>query len=188
MEIIPTITMKKRKILNQESEKKDIFDQIKEDALLYILDLDGIEKDKPNLCTYQRLSGSHELWVDFGPRNIGDVVDTTMAGATDVTLRKNLCPELTLLEIREIMDNKIYADESYRNEPSLYDFDGFVNFNSKKDLGSSFKQEYFLKSMLSKIKMYTYETDIKNLTYWKNYGIDGLLVDFSNYKEFKNAL
>ena len=87
MEIIPLIRMEKRKILD-DALSDNVLEQIDEEQIIYILDMDGIEKDKPNLCIYQRLSKSHDLRIDNGPRNLGDVVDATMAGATDITLRK----------------------------------------------------------------------------------------------------
>ena len=42
--------------------------------------------------------------------------------------------------------------------------------------------------MISKLEVYSYEPDIKNFTYWKSFGIKGLLVDMNKIKEFKNAL
>ena len=81
MELIPLIKLKKRKVIGfNKSDLKDILKDIKDDEKIYILDFDGIERDKPNFCTFQRISGSYELWVDFGPRNLGDVVDAVMYG------------------------------------------------------------------------------------------------------------
>ena len=57
MEIIPLIRMEKRKILD-DALSDNVLEQIDEEQIIYILDMDGIEKDKPNLCTYQRLSKS----------------------------------------------------------------------------------------------------------------------------------
>ena len=86
------IYIKSRKIrIGRNSDSMSLKDFLKlteDKKKIYIFDMDGLEKDKPNLCTYQRLSSFVELWVDNGPRNIGDVVDSTMAGATDITLRK----------------------------------------------------------------------------------------------------
>ena len=52
MKIIPLIRMEKRKILD-DALSDNVLEQIEEEQIIYILDMDGIEKDKPNLCTYQ---------------------------------------------------------------------------------------------------------------------------------------
>jgi len=192
MDLIPLIHMKNREIHLERTKNpvtpKEFLKQIEEEKKIYILDLDGIEKDKPNLCTYQRLSGSHDLWVDFGPRNLGDVVDATMAGATDITLRKNLCPQLYVSEIKEITENKIYANIDFNEDLSIQDADGFVNFYSRQEIESSFKYGSLLKGMTPKNKIYSYETDLENLTYWKYFGVVGIFADLDKIKEFKNAI
>lgn len=192
MDLIPLIYMKKRKIHVEKTQSpitlKEFLKQVEGEKKIYIFDLDGIEKDKPNLCTYQRLSGSHELWVDNGPRNLGDIVDATMAGATDITLRKNLCPQLYVSEIKEIAENKIYENIDFVEELSFGDADGLVNFNSREEIERNFKHSDFLKRRGLKNKIYSYETDLKNRTYWERFGVEGLLVDLNKLKEFKNAI
>ena len=192
MDLIPLIYMKKRKIHVEKTQSsitlKEFLKQVEGEKKIYIFDLDGIEKDKPNLCTYQRLSGSHELWVDNGPRNLGDIVDATMAGATDITLRKNLCPQLYVSKIKEITENKIYENIDFVEELSFGDADGLVNFNSREEIERNFKHSDFLKRRGLKNKIYSYETDLKNRTYWERFGVEGLLVDLNKLKEFKNAI
>ena len=192
MDLIPLIYMKKRKIHVEKTQSsitlKEFLKQVEGEKKIYIFDLDGIEKDKPNLCTYQRLSGSQELWVDNGPRNLGDIVDATMAGATDITLRKNLCAQLYVSEIKEITENKIYENIDFDEELSFGDADGLVNFNSREEIERNFKHSDFLKKRGLKNKIYSYETDLENRAYWERFGVEGLLVDLNKLKEFKNAI
>jgi len=191
MDLIPLIYMKKREIYVEKTQSpitlKEFLKQVEGEKKIYIFDLDGIEKDKPNLCTYQRLSSSYDLWVDFGPRNLGDVVDATMAGATDITLRKNLCPQLYLSEIKEITENKIYENIDFAEGLSFGDADGLVNFNSREEIERDFKHSDFFKRMSLKNKIYSYETDLENRTYWERFGVEGLLVDINKLKELKNG-
>ena len=191
MDLVPLIYMKKRKIHVEKTQSsitlKEFLKQVEGEKKIYIFDLDGIEKDKPNLCTYQRLSGSQELWVDNGPRNLGDIVDATMAGATDITLRKNLCSQLYVSEIKEITENKIYENIDFVEELSFGDADGLVNFNSREEIERNFKHSDFLKKRGLKNKIYSYETDLENRAYWERFGVEGLLVDLNKLKEFKNA-
>jgi len=157
---------------NFETEKK-----------IYILDIDGIEKDKPNLCTYQRLSNKYDLWVDFGPRNIGDIVDATMAGATNITLRKHLSPQLNIQDIRDLSENKIYYNIDFDEELSYYEVDGLVNFNKKEEIESDFKHSDLFKRSILKKKTYCYDSEPKNWPYWKRYGIENFLIDIDRIKE-----
>ena len=191
MDLIPLIYMKKRKIYVEKTQSpvtlKEFLKQIEGEKKIYIFDLDGIEKDKPNLCTYQRLSGSYDLWVDFGPRNLGDVVDATMAGATDITLRRNLCPQLYISEIKGITENKIYENIDFAEGLSFGDADGLVNFNSREEIERNFKHSDFFKRMSLKNKVYSYETDLENRTYWERFGVEGLLVDINKLKGHKNG-
>ena len=150
--------------------------------------MDGIERDKPNLCTYQRLAGQIDFWVDSGPRDKGDIVDATMSGATDITLRKKLCPNLQVSEIKEISENKIYKKIDFTEEIPFNDIDGFVNFNTKEEIEGNFEYSGNLKKMSANNIIYSYESELKNLNYWKHFNVEGLLVDLNKVKEFNNAL
>ena len=191
MELIPLIFIKNRKIyLEKDSEHIPIekFLQLKnENKRLYILDLDGIEKDKPNLCSYQKLSGFYDLWVDFGPRDLGDFVDATMTGVTDLTIRKKLCPQLNITDIKELIENKIYSNIDFSEDISFENLDGIVNFNSRDELENNYKYGGYLKIAGQNKKIYTYEKELKNRSYWKSINVEGFLVDFNKIKEFRNA-
>jgi hypothetical protein len=193
MEIIPCVTLKNYKIINNSISATNISEYIKEDEVLYILDLDGIEKGKLNLCIFQKLSSKYQLWIDCGPRNIGDVVDIFMAGATSITVRRNLNPSFSISDIRDISDSKIYLNidfKDYKNYSDddlfLKEYDGFVNFNNKEEIERDFKFEDYLNKMQNKI--YYFENNPKNNSFWERFGATGLLVDINKFKGFKNGL
>lgn len=192
MEIIPLIYMKNKKIhleKNGEPISLQEFSKIAEGKQkIYILDLDGIEKDKPNLCTYQRLQNFHALWVDFGPRNLGDIVDATMSGATDITIRKSLCPQLNVSEINEISENKIFINIEQGKDGFLEKADGVINFNSRENTEKDYNYSSFLKKIGTTNKIYSYESELKNRPYWEFFNVEGLLVDINKIKEFENAV
>ncbi len=189
MEIIPCVTLKNFKIMNNSISVTNISEYIKEDELLYILDLDGIEKGKPNLCTFQKLSSKYQLWVDCGPRNIGDVVDIFMTGATIITIRRTLNPSFRISDIRDISDNKVYLNidfKDYKNYGNddlfLKEYDGFVNFKSREEIERDFKFGDYLNKMQNKI--YCFENNPKNNSFWERFGAIGLLVDINKLKGF----
>ena len=192
MDLIPLIQMKNRRIFLTEKSNdisyKEVLSQIEGEKKLYILDFDGIKKDRPSLCTYQRLSGIIDFWADSGQRDQGDVVDATMSGATDITLRKELCPKIKISGLKEITENKIY--ENIDNYEEIYSnaSDGFVNFKGRGQIEKDLKFRDFLKRKSANNAVFVYENDLKNLNYWKYFNIKGLLVDLDKVKEFKNAL
>lgn len=191
MEVIPLIYIKNRNIYLEKDGSfislKDFLQVAKENKRIYILDLDGIEKDKPNLCTFQKLSSFFELWVDFGPRDLGDFVDATMTGVTDLTLRKKLCPQLNITDIKELIENKIYSNFDFSEEISYENLDGIVNFNSREEIESNYKYGSYLKNIGQNKIIYTYESELKNHAYWNNINLEGFLVNFNKIKEFNDA-
>ena len=185
MEVVPLITMKDRKILNL----RENLDRINQEQILYIYDLDGIEKDKPNLCTFQRLSKTREIWVDSGPRNIGDIVDVLFAGANAITIRKFLFPKVDISKIREISENKVFTDIDFEQKDNDFfynEFDGLINFTIREKFEKNFKYGDLIKHYTTKNNVvFTYDSDLENAEYWKYFGISNFLVDLDNFEEFK---
>ncbi|RLF35273.1 MAG: hypothetical protein DRN08_03290, partial [Thermoplasmata archaeon] len=191
MEKIPIIQIKKRKILKKTEEKKTKYIHIDEilpntetHQKVYVEDLDGIEKNKPNLDIYQKIAERHnELWIDQGPRTIGDVVDTVMTGAKHVTIRKNLFPEEEIPNLRNIIESKIYIlidHKQLKNKQHTFyttteDIDGLVLSISKKDIETDFKTSEQIKNICRKYKVYVREAE--NIHYWEKIGATGLLIN-----------
>lgn len=196
MDIIPLINLKKRNMVQNREDSQQSFnellEQIDKEDEIYILDTDGIEKDKPNLCLYQKISEQRKIWADGGPRVLGDVVDAVMAGATKITLRKNLWPNLDISSIKEITECEVYfnIDLNTLNKFNMgtylpYNIDGLVIFHNKNQIESDFKSVSYLKNLCTKYKIFAYESELENLYYWKTLGITGLLVDIDRVREFK---
>jgi len=181
MEVVPLITMKHWEIVDFEEEIK----KLSEEQILYIYDLDGIEKDKPNLCTFQRLSKDLDIWVDSGPRDLGDVVDLFLAGAKAVTIRKNLFPNLDISKIREISENKVYIKIDYKENIIVEDPDGFINFEGYEKLQEKFEYSSLLNNYAKRKNVYTYDSEIKNINFWKKQGFERFVVDLDKFEEFK---
>lgn len=195
MEIIPLITLKRRTILdtNQKTTDTKEIELTSEGEKIYVLDHDGIERDKPNLCLFQHTSNKYALWIDSGPVELGDIVDSFMAGASAITIRKNLWTKLDLEKIREITENKIFlqidlqdADEINKNLHVFKKADGFVIFNDRMFTESDSKYASLLRKISEINKTYVYESNSENIFYWQNKGITGLLVDMKKVEEFKN--
>ena len=192
MEIIPLIHFRKRNILRQDSSKYKIDGFLKNEDLpekIYLLDHEGIEKNKPNLCTYQKLSKTIEIWVDTGPSDLGDVVDMVMAGATDITLRRQIWPNINLEKIREITESNLYLELSLKRQdkyntkhPLLDDTDGLVILDNVKEKNTSTE---LVKKLGRKYKIYIYETDQRNIDHWEELGVYGLIVNLDDLGEFK---
>ncbi len=170
----------------------DFINTIDSDQKIYILDLDGIKKDKPNLCSFPKLSENYEIWIDSRPVTLGDVVDSFMSGATTITIKRNLWEKLDIEQIREITENEIYAEvdltkgNEVKTELLIYKkFDGLVIFNDKNQVESDYKYDSYLRKISSKHKTYVYVINPDNIDYWENRGVTGLLVDINKVGVFK---
>ena len=194
MESIPLVRLRKRKI-QTKGEQKDTLNYFLEkrttDTPVYFYDEDGIKNDTPNLCLYQKLGKQYNIWADAGPRTLGDVVDLVLAGATQITIRKNLWRDVNISAIREITENKIYTcllyeKETFTIDPSfINETDGCVIFTSNTQIESDFKAYSTIKQLSAKTKIYLYDSNHQQSTLWQKLGITGLLIDFNHIKEFQ---
>jgi hypothetical protein len=196
MEIIPLIRFYKRSIFIDEegepSSLQTLTDLFQKETLLYCLDLDGIEKEKPNLCSYPKLSKHFSLWVDAGPRNLGDIVDAVLAGAQKITVRTSLWQNFDSSKVRDITECELFVDfdpKCYSNDFNLVSFqrdvDGVIILNRRERLESDFTSRGSIRALCTQCNLYVYETNPKQVTYWKNMGISGLIVDVKKEEEFK---
>ena len=197
MKVIPLIYFQKRKIYTEKNGNttsvKELLSYLNKDAELYIYDKDGVDTDKPNLCTYQKLSEHCKLWVDCGPRALGDVVDTVMAGAISITLRKNLWPKANIPSIREITESNIYESvdpqgptnqiPSFSLTPGV---DGFVAYPEKGKVERDFIYDDAIKNICKRFNTYVVESKENRFPYWKNIGASGVLIELSTWKKVKD--
>lgn len=192
MDLFPLIHLKHRKIL--ESPHSDLASyrtmlEPYKDTVIYLLDMDGTEKNRPNLDVYQHLTGMYTLWVDAGPRRLGDVVDILMAGASRVTIRPDRWDITDLTVLRDITENLLYIsvvdDDSIKRDLPLNQADGIVSFSPKLKYDADFKQQSYLKELCRKQHLYVYETEAQQSSYWKQFGVAGLLADINKIEEFK---
>lgn len=188
MKIIPLITIKKGEILISDFNKKikDTLDKYK-DKILYLYDLDGINRNKPNLCLFQKLSKTHELWVDAGPRSIGDIVDTIVSGASKITIRLDLFELSDISSINEILENEIYLSiidkNNLKNNSITKNLDILKLVNDK----IIYKIENKYKNLLDFLDEESYiyissKNDIKKI----KTNISGYIIDIEKIEEYKN--
>jgi hypothetical protein len=190
MKIIPLIHIKNKKIVKLDDTK---FTNIKdfiikyEDEHIYILDHDGIRKNKPNLCLLQKLSKKYQLWVDQGPTVLGDIVDSIIAGADNITIRGKLLNIYDLTNIRDIIENKIFLNiDSHLIENDIsknfIDFDGYILF-ANADLLNNFKYQEYLKNIVKNNDVYVYTSDKDNIQYLNKFDFKGFLIDIEKIEE-----
>jgi hypothetical protein len=191
MELIPLISLKKRKLWSGDSKASiytnELIQNIKTDTPVYFLDQDGILNDKPNLCLYQKIGSKINLWIDSGPRELGDIVDIIMAGAQRITIRPSLWNSNNIENAKEITEQQIFIHHEEINKPlSLLNSDGIVLLNHTSIFKNNFKLESTLKTLSLKTNLYIYDSNWKTYLHWQKLGITGILIDFINYKEYIN--
>ncbi len=180
MQIIPLIKIRGKQIIDKHEA---FLEHLEEGDTIYVYDLDGIEKSKPALCYYQKLSKKHTLWVDSGPRNLGDVVDVFLAGAASITIRKKYYPQVNIENIRELSENKVYTHiRPNKKEGGLFfESDGIVAINTDKNQTTC----NLIKKYTNQKDVFVYEPDKENINYLLKTGIKGLIVDIEKFEETK---
>jgi len=183
MNIVPLISIKNTKLLDGKEGNNlplsDVSQRVEKDTLLYVLDHDGIEHNNPNLELYQKLSEHCILWIDNGPRRLDDVMDTIMAGATNITLRKELWPDFDMPGVQELTDDEIYLDMSiqYQEHKMLQHFYsgdiGIILFD-EAILYSSFSKDRMLNQ-----KIYLYTGSTEKIQLWSEQGVTGIIIDLN---------
>ena len=153
---------------------------------LYIIDELGIKKNKPQYKFYQRFSTLFDLWVDTGPRDIGDVVDDIFSGAKRIIIRLDLWTEDSLTSIREVTDHEVFiaVDMNHINALSesrlLFDeADGVVLFVTDKN-ALNFKIESDINQLINDTSVYVFDEE-KNERVWSSKDIKGFLKDINHY-------
>ncbi|MBN2602880.1 MAG: hypothetical protein JXA91_01955 [Candidatus Thermoplasmatota archaeon] len=194
MEIINYIYIKNGKIyLSNDYEfsvetKKFITDYDK-DKTLYVIDYDGIGKNRPNVDIYQRLSSFSDLWIDGGPRSTGDVVDFVMAGANKITIRKDIGSHIDILHLRELTECNLYLaiEESSLMEDiksfSINAFDGTIVMLNEKRSDVDFISLSYLKNLAVKNNIYLFNSQIRSNSHWEKIGISGIFAPMARKTE-----
>src|SRR5579863_10363715 len=77
-------------LLDEHGRPADVLDLgdrlIAEHGRLYVIDLDGIDRDSPQLYYLQEMSRDGELWVDAGVHSADQAIDVLVAGASRAVL------------------------------------------------------------------------------------------------------
>ncbi len=189
MHIVPLISIKKG-LLYDGTEGitlsiEDLFTRVEKDTMLYVLDYDGIEHNNPNFELYQRLTEHCVLWIDDGPRRLDDVMDTIMAGATNITLRAALWPDADIPGVLELTDDEIFFMLPFENHeqisriPFMQNTIGAVLFETGHQNIGDFTSNSTIKGFAAKHKIYLYTDQSKNHSHLEELGLTGMVVDLS---------
>lgn len=189
MNIVPLISVKKGLLFDGRDGTAlsidDLFARVEKDTMLYVLDYDGLEHNNPNFELYQRLTEHCILWIDDGPRRIDDVMDTIMAGATNLTLRTEFWPDVDVPGVLELTDDEIYFAISQESQGQshrlsfLRDGIGAVIFEDETQISGDFTYGSTLKELAGKYKIYLYNVLSNNRYHLEELGVTGILVDLS---------
>jgi len=193
MDVIPVVHLKYQ-ILSKTKKSTSVRALLDDLSLssVYLYDEQGITKNHPQVGFYQKLSKVYELWVDAGPRDVGDIVDTVFSGAKKIVLRPSYWVEPDLTTIRDLTDHQLFChydvDVTQRTEKighhiPDYDFDGIVVFVHGDWKKRRFATEEKIKNLAKKENAFVYALNSKDQSYWKSIGFNGMLVDINHFPE-----
>ena len=191
MNVVPLVCVKNGRLFDgidgNPLTVDEVFARVGKDAMLYVLDRDGIDAGNPDLELYQQLTDHCILWVDDGPRRIDDVMDTIMAGATNLTIRPDHWPDTDLDDVLWLTDGEVFYAVTLESKdrtllaPLASRGVGIIAFVDKTQLQYDFTAASHLKDLGMKQKLYVYGTLAKNLSGWEEQTLAGLVVDLKNF-------
>lgn len=158
MEKMPLAYVKSGKVVDG-NRRFDAVEKLKELGKkyghVYVMDLDGVKRDRPNLDIYQKLSHKPFLWIDSLPRDLEDVMDIVIVGAERVTIG-DIFGDDDLRKIRDMCDIEIFLrgnDEKEAAEKAKkFGFDGVVLVSPKEKVDVAAWGVYPVEGMVKKIR------------------------------------
>jgi len=190
MNIVPLVHVKKGRLHDGLDggplSVDEVFARVKKDTMLYVLDADGIDHDNPDLELYQQLTEHCDLWVDDGPRRIDDVMDTIMAGATNLTIRPERWPQVSIDEIFDLTDGEVFyamtvGKDQLQSSNTTPQGVGIVAFAEPTQSREDFTTASRLKEIGTKQKLYLYTPHTVTPSGWEEQSLAGLVVDLKNF-------
>ena len=187
MEVIPVLYLSS-KFKKQGTSTIHIKEVMKKERFttLYVVDERGIRKNEPQYEFYQRFSALYDLWVDTGPRDIGDVVDDIFSGAKTIIIREGLWRGDSLASIRELTGHDIFLalhvnkmETMLERQPLFDDADGFILFVTEPTR-MSFFDESEINRLIEKKPVYVFDS-VNNERQWRQKEVKGLLQDITTY-------
>ncbi len=111
MEIIPSVTVKGGSPVIVEEERYvpysnggksvnmwDLMGELGDYDKIYLLDLNGIERNRPNFDMIQKISARKDIWADLGARSVETITDTFIAGADRAVVSTRTMSSMNLIE------------------------------------------------------------------------------------------
>ncbi len=130
MDEIPSVSFKDGQIVIVNKDQYEILRIDKKEAdlsrlmvsledydKLYLVDLDGIEINRPQLELIHKLSTRREVWADCGVSDINTVLDLYVSGADRVVISTKTMDDLSLMEEAvNISDSMIFSIDIFEGK------------------------------------------------------------------------
>ncbi len=119
MEVMPAVSIKRKKVVIIEGdeyvpvgEPVDILRNLEKNGYerFYIMDIEGIEKNKMQIPIIDRLASEFTIWLDGGFRKVGEIEDALVLGAEmAVVSSKSIRSMEEVRKATEISDNIVFS-------------------------------------------------------------------------------
>jgi len=186
--VVPFVVLEGKKIFSSFKGSlitaKELAQNSEKDSMLYLLDLDGINNDRPNYELYQVLAEWFSLWIDMGPRVSGDVVDDVFAGAERVTVRPELFYNIDIDIVRQMTDCPVFQYLEDESLAALPHSEGFIlpNTNDK-----GFKKDTLISQLSMNRPVFVILDDATEIGHLKDLGCSGVLVEWEKKESFEGV-
>ncbi len=122
LELLPVLHARRGDLVDPEGEviDEDLRELARsfkrEHGAIYVVDLDGLRRGKPDHKLLQTLAAGSPLWADTGPRHHTDVMDAMIAGAEQVTIRYHTASDETMVEEAVRLTENVALGMEFRDQ------------------------------------------------------------------------
>ncbi len=130
MDDIPSVSFKEGSVVVTENDEyvehtidgeatdiNTLFESLSDYERIYLIDLDGIERNRPQLDLIKRLSIRREVWVDCGVRDMNTLLDLYVAGADRVVISTKTLRDMDFVEKAvEISDSMVFSIDIFHGK------------------------------------------------------------------------
>ncbi len=88
----------------------------REHGAIYLVDLDGLRRGKPDHKLLQGLAKGSPLWADTGPRHHTDIMDLMVAGAEQATIRYHTARDEAMIEEAVRLTENVALGMEFRDQ------------------------------------------------------------------------
>ncbi len=107
----------KLKIEDEETDLSTLMNSLEDYDQIYLVDINGIESNRPQMELIHKLSTRREIWADCGVNDMNTLLDIYVSGADRVVISTKSIEDISILkDAVDISDSMIFTIDIFEGE------------------------------------------------------------------------